>query len=188
MASLFNTINDKLLNTNKHIFLSALLNVHSLTATLLVFSLQSQIKTQLQKTVFFPLLPNSEDGRNVLTSTAFPSASCCELNRCEESTLFPQQEAVSAEESQPETTDRGGETSDLPAASFHCSQSNTYLQKVIPYFQRNSNTYSLYSCLGLMMMNLPEPIHTCRPEDLCKHFKITQIQVSILILVKTHAH
>ncbi len=96
----------------------------------LSFHYKAESKHKLQKQVSFPPLTNADDGRSVLTLAEFLSASCCELNRCEESTLFSQQEADRAEESQPETTDRGGETSDLPAASHHCSQSNTYLKKV----------------------------------------------------------
>ncbi|CAB1444758.1 unnamed protein product [Pleuronectes platessa] len=52
-----------------------------------------------------------------LTSAESLSASCCELNRCEESALFAQRGADRAEESQLRTTDGGGENSALPAAS-----------------------------------------------------------------------
>lgn len=58
----------------------------------------------------------------------FRSAPCCELNRCEESTLFTQQEVDGAEKLRLETTDRGGETSDQPAALHHCSRRNTLIQ------------------------------------------------------------
>lgn len=62
-------------------------------------------------------MTNSEDGRSVLTSAEFLSASCCEPNRCEKSALLTQQEADRAEESQLKKSDRGGETSDMPVAS-----------------------------------------------------------------------
>ena len=90
------TINGKLLNTNKHVFFFFFF---SLSVSLAIWQplspsshYKSQIKTQIQKNSFLPRRwLNSGDGRGVLTSARkCLSASCCELNRCEESTLFTQ--------------------------------------------------------------------------------------------------
>lgn len=94
-----------------------------LTLVLCAFSLQSQIDTQMTKTSFCPAAKVEVTGRSFLDVRAQSlSVPRCAMNQREESTQLTQQGTLGAEEPrQRRLTDRGGKTSHLPTASYHCT-------------------------------------------------------------------
>lgn len=105
---------------------------------------------------------NSGDGRSVLTSAQFLSASRCELNQWEELTSLTQRETWRGRGIQPERTDWQGRRNLRSAclqALYHCSQSNMHVKNTL--FQ-NNHRHSFNSFLGFEMVTLPEPTHTRR--------------------------
>lgn len=154
-------INDKLLNTNKPVFLSALLSSHTLTAILWVVSLQSPIKTQItKKWDSFPT--NSEDGGCVLTSAR--------IFECVPLSAEPvwgvsfvhtagvwQSRGIPAGDNWQERRNLRSACSLTP---YRCSQSSTDLQKIICFYKTSSRPNDR-SARNLM--------HHCWPKDWGKH-------------------